>query len=590
MSDVIDDLPSTDQTIASRTRRPFGLDRHYPGLQTYDLAVAGLVFLILTVQLPVFFAWWHTPRLVLLVATLPVGLFVWWTLACRRDLGALIAAAAVAWMSLAALLSGNPLASLKGYVGEDGTALIVLGGFALWALARRMSVDGVRFLIPVVLAGLTIQAGIAVLQHFVQADTGMLALFARRSTGFTANPVYLGGLMAAAFSLTAHLIGRGRHLLWAVAGMFLFATALGLSGSRVALAAALAASAPAAWRLRHDLRQTASIPIALIAGQFASVALANFGDGRSSTDRLGETSSSEGRIDHWVAAWDAFLERPIAGFGPNRFRAAVQEHVDASYFRAAGSDADVLVDAHNVVIGTTISVGVVGLVLFGAFAVWTIRRVRGPMAWAALAIVITWFLQPANIVTTAILMTFVGAATVPRDREPDVRLVDRVAPAAVIGGLVVVGLILAAPIAIADVELERATSRTDADAIAAVGGFHSRDPIVTNLAAKIMWPDAADDAAREVRLFELVDLTIEYDDDRPEWWTEHAGYSGFFDRLDDVEPSVRRAIELQPTNARAWSILLRYARDTDDAALEAEAMAALCLLGDENCDLEVENR
>ena len=73
--------------------------------------------------------------------------------------------------------------------------------------------------------------------------------------------------------------------------------------------------------------------------------------------------------------------------------------------------------------------------------------------------------------------------------------------------------------------------------ISGTGGFYDGDPVVLNLAVKIMFPEAADDPAREDQFFELIDRSIEAEDDRPLWWTEKSGYSGFFNRFDDVEPS-----------------------------------------------------
>ncbi|MEL6891014.1 MAG: O-antigen ligase family protein [Actinomycetota bacterium] len=590
------DRSEHDPTHASPTvRRPFGLDRHFPFLTTWDIAVNAFVLLQLSVLLPFFFTWWNAPRFILLLIAAPFGVVAWTRLLVRRDPGAYLLAALCAWATLSTLASGSVLVSFRGTIGDETTLAVVLGASLCWSLARSLSADGRRLLVPTIVAGMAIQLLVALLQLAVQANQGIFELYSQRASGFTPNPVHFAAISAGAFGLVVgHAIQRWRpsiHLL----GIATFSLCVGLSGSRIGLLSILVVSVVAAWRLRSDLARIAQMGAAVLVGQAVGMGLlALAGSGRSSASRLGISATTGGRSGMWRAAVDAWLERPILGHGFNRFDAAIQDDVPSSFFRSF-PDAQIYSDAHNLVIHLAVTIGVVGLALAAAFVWWNVRHGSGPLLWFAAGTALVWLLQPLNVLPLVLVLVALAASI---DRSLDTDSTHRVEPSrwmpaavearplrpAIATGAMVLGLALAAPLAVVEFELDAATSAADGERVANIGGYYADDPVIANLAAQLLLPDAADDPRLEARLIELTEDSIEYDDTDPAWWTERAAYAGFFQHYDDVRPALDEALRLQPTYVRAWTVLLAFSRDRDDAVGEREALDAMCELGQEFCD------
>ena len=114
----------------------------------------------------------------------------------------------------------------------------------------------------------------------------------------------------------------------------------------------------------------------------------------------------------WRYGFKAFLDRPLVGHGLGRFRPAVQQYFDPAFVHDNVQD-DLLqgwFDSHNIVVQIVVGLGIVGLLLSVAFVVTAGRRARGPLAFATIAIVASWFLQPAGLPTFALAALLFGAS------------------------------------------------------------------------------------------------------------------------------------------------------------------------------------
>ena len=230
----------------------------------------------------------------LLLAALP-GVVALVRLARRRDRAAIAACVLAVWIVVAALFSGAPRLALGGVFGRESSALIAIGALGLWALGRELSEPGRRLLVPVLLTALALSALVGFFQILLSIDTGVFARTADRASGLTTNPVYFGSLMGGAAALAATRWRQRQRPGSCSGSSAVFAFAVNLSGSRVALGATVLVlayiTARAGWKLGWQL------PVAYLAGTLISVwFVAAVGDGgQGATDRVGV------RRDEWTA-------------------------------------------------------------------------------------------------------------------------------------------------------------------------------------------------------------------------------------------------------------------------------------------------
>ena len=567
--------------------------------------VVLVVVLVASFFPPLLFDAW-TPRIAVVVAALPIGAVVFAQLALNRDASARWIALAVGWTVIAGAVSGEARSALAGFAGRDLSALVVLGAAALWAVARQTSASGRRWLPIAVVGSATAAAVVGLLQVVADADGGPLALASGRPASVLTNPVYLGAVAAVGLVVATERLSSSKWWPWAAAST-LCGIGVSLSGSRVAFVAAPVAV--------FTLMATRRDRCTAVAGGTALLSLAVgvgvdrwLGAGRNAADRLADGSGS-GRFEVWGYGIRAALDKPVFGYGFGRFRPAVQGRFSTEFVRdnAANDATQAWFDAHNVFITVFVAVGLIGVLLFGAFVVSCLRSARGPLAWGLLPIAAHWLLQPVSLFTLPLAAIMLGAAMppvtvsasqvehvddldTPTDAAVDAgtsRCVNVLPKPALLRNLAILGLFLGSVVVIADGLLSRAADAKDANAAATVGDVYLGDPVVSNVVAQVYAadPSVADPLTEVIRWRERSTRT---EPDRPYWWTQLAEAQIAAQRYGDAQASIDRALELQPTNVSAWLMQGLLSVRTDDREQLVEALDRLCELGQPECELDVD--
>lgn len=337
-------------------------------------------------------------------------------LAWRGDVAARWGSAFLAWAALATALSAQPrLAFYAGYSADRGW--VYLAAFiGCWAVGRRRSTATATLVTWALLLGLFLNAGLALLQT-LEDGLGLLALRDGRAMGFTMNSVFLGGLMAGAMALTSARCAAASRRWWVwLPAVTVAAFTANLAGSRAGIFSGVVLAVAAARR--GGAVRIGGVVAALVIGLLVSAPLLSV----SATSRLGGSSGGGGglsaRVQMWEAGIDAAADRPMVGFGPNRFRAATNRAVDAEFVQSEPRER-VFFDAHNVAVEVLVATGLPGLVLCLGFAWAVARRARGPLAWYAAGVACTWLLEPVSITTAPTVMLALGLAALDGRAEPD---------------------------------------------------------------------------------------------------------------------------------------------------------------------------
>lgn len=570
------------------------------GLSSVVDAVSVVLALLLIVAFapPLVFDGW-TPRFALVVATVPVGIPVLVVLLRRRDGASLCLAAALLWTILAALVSGAPRSALFGFAGRDLSALTVLGAACVWACARQTS-DRARALVADVVTWAAAAAAlVALLQVLFDVRTGPLTLAAGRPSSFLSNPVYFGAVMSTGLLVVAARLARAWTSSLAPAALLL-GIGVSLSGSRVALAAALVAGV--ALVVVHRSRP-ALVSLGVVVGSLVvGVGIDRwFGAGRNAADRLAE-STGGGRTTVWRYGWGAFLDRPVRGYGFGRFRPAVQARFDLDFVAefAVDESSQPWFDPHNVIVGLLVAVGVVGTALF---VIWGLRcavSAQGPLAWGIVPILFHWLLQPVSLYTLPLAALLLGAAmpavvgAAPNSQvsdEEDEELPARsgiVLPSSawLVGG-VVGGLLVGTSFVVADYWLRRTADAGDAEAAAQIARLTADDPVVSNVVSQVYGLDVTADGHLD-GVLRWRTASVETEPDRPFWWTqlalaqiETADYIGARRSLDE-------ALRLQPNNPTTTRTMAILAIRSGDRELLADSLDRLCDFDLPDCELTVD--
>ncbi|MBV9410641.1 MAG: hypothetical protein JO148_03525, partial [Acidimicrobiia bacterium] len=116
----------------------------------------------------------------------------------RAALGAIVFLAVAA---LATALSPQPILSLFGLYNWGTGLLFVVVLVAAWALGASVDADGVRPVELALIAGVLVNAAVAIVQGLFSIDTSPFTRYEGRAAGLLGNPVYLGTLMLGALAL-----------------------------------------------------------------------------------------------------------------------------------------------------------------------------------------------------------------------------------------------------------------------------------------------------------------------------------------------------------------------------------------------------
>ena len=558
---------------------------------TLDLFLVSVVVICWCGYVPILFSWFWTPRMaVALVAAVP-GLVALVVLAVRGQLASRLALGVIAWAFVGAIASDNVRLSMLGAAGQESHVLAYVAAFGLWALAQFMSAAGRRLLHIVLLAAIVVNAVFGALQMFFQIDGVDLGLSGGRSVGLTPNPIFLASIMLVGiFALLSGIdVATARSVRWSLGAVTVFGAVLAFTATRVALIAFVVVAVGVVVSRWHPLR---AVGVAVTAcGIFVGVTLARVLGAESDALSRSTEVHAGGRVEWWIGGLRATLERPVFGWGPGRFRSALQG--DFSFASvAAGGDNQSMPDAHNIVVTTLVALGIPGFLLLAAFAYTVIRRARGVYCSALIAVLIVWLLQPAGLVMLLPFMVLLGVSMPGICDSPAAgRLTcaaggDQRLPLAtwVWAGATAVGVVAASWLLVADYRLANAALDSDGAAFAATEGMFLGDPIISDVGATIWIRNSLVDEIAGQRVIPQLERTVKLEPSRPYW---HARLARAYAAKGDYGGSVasaRRALDLQPTSAQAWTTLLYVAEQTDDDLLLDESMEAVCLLDLDECD------
>ena len=193
-----------------------------------------------------------TPRMLVVLCALPLGVVCLIAAVRRGDRAALAATVFVAWVVLCAWLADARGMALLGSFGRDTSALVIAAGFGLWAIGRRVTERG-RAILPTVLLGcLGLSACFGLLQVLVRASGGgLVGLVGGRAHGLGGGHIYFGATMAGAACLVA-VTQRARSWQWC-ALVFVFAASANPPGSRFPVAVGFVAGI-VVLGLRRDVK------------------------------------------------------------------------------------------------------------------------------------------------------------------------------------------------------------------------------------------------------------------------------------------------------------------------------------------------
>lgn len=548
-----------------------------------DWAVLVAVVLLTTAYFPFVLIPSYSPRLAYVGLLAPVGAVFIGRLAKGRDHSAIAALALASIAVASALVSATPLPSLLGVLGREQSALIIVFVVLAWAAARGLSTAGVAALGTVLTWVVILNMVLGILQVLFQIDRAPLELYDGRATGLLSGHVYFGAIMIGGIGL---VIARRRPRRLSPSDLFLvagFGAAANLSGSRASVALGVVVIVALLWS--HRWRAISSGLSAYVVGVVAAVALSDaVGSAATAQDRAIEAGSA-GRLQAWRYGLSAIGDRPLLGWGPGRFRAAVQGRFDADFTRdhASSELSQIWYDGHNVFVNTWVTLGSLGLLALIAF-IWTCaRHARGPLALFASLVAMSWLLQPAGLVTVPLVMLCLGASmsksqavgtAVARPAGPVGERSARLA--------LLVGILVAVAVLFPDVMLKSASERRSLSAVEAAESLLPWDPVAAEAVASghLSWappPDGLESAARWYR------EATHREPDRPYYWNRLAELQLALGDDDGAASSVSRALELQPWNVRAVQYSLVVARRTGDEGVAAEAEQRLCEVVPESC-------
>lgn len=552
------------------------------GATTYDAWITILLCWFAIAFVPSFLAPTWTPRMLGLLAVLPLGALSLAHALRQRDRATIAGVAFICWAVVSALLTPRPALLLLGPVGRESSVLILAASLGLWASARSLTDGGRRLLEKALIGAFALSASVGLLQVVLTIELGTLSMLFGRATGLNSHPVYFGATMGAGVALA---LARPRFR-WTSAGLvLLFATAIGVSGARIALLVGLVVVVIQGRRFARTELAAAigtyligSVLAVVLTRQFAAVS--TLSDGTGAVDRLGATDGAFGvRGDVWMFGLEAFWHRPIAGHGIGNFRTATHPYYTPEFAGTHALDDRVAwFDAHNIVIELLVAVGIPGLALALVFAWLACRAASGPLRVAAAAIAATWLFQPAGLAALPLALGMLGAAS------GELRL--SVARSRWVPYLTAVGALLAASLAVGDLRLRWAADDFDARAFESGAAWFPHDSVVADLAAQIWQEASPDDPVAEERTLEWSRRAIDREPNRAGFWENYSKRQFYFFDDDGARRSLERSLELQPWRPSAWVNMVKLAESTDDAQLEMRAQRAICEMGMDLCDLD----
>lgn len=374
-----------------------------------------------------------------------------------------LAWAAGAWFgatALAAVFGVDPLRSLSGYERP-------LTGLALFACCAVLVVAGAgldRERIERIGGWLTWTglgvAAVTILWTLAPDIVGDAIPDLPLDGGTIGNPVFAAAVMAAA--LAAALV-RPAATPRRIATLVVLVSGISLGGERVAWLLPAVALVATLWWARVALRRAlalAAIVVAVLAVWALIEPVLPAGTSASPVGQLSSLASDTGRLTAFAVDTRAWIDRPILGWGPANTWSAYRATASREEISSAGTGWD---EAHNIVIQTAASSGLVGLVALGALlTLVAYRALRAPResAWIVGAVAtlgVFAMFEPFNLSVTPLMFLLAGLAASSATR-PAITLGPRRAArrsAAITIGIVLCLAVLLAGLTFAASTLER---------------------------------------------------------------------------------------------------------------------------------------
>ncbi len=367
---------------------------------------AGVTALLLPLATsPAVYSETFVPKLAVLVVMLAVGTPLLLRLAVRSHV-TFPARAACAFLLVALISASTSHAPLVGFFGlyTWGTGwLFWLAVTSCWAIGVSVSARGRHLIASGLLAGVAVNALVAVIQVAGQIHSGILGLYQGQADALMGNPIHLEALLLGGLGILASRVGRG-DLRWLVL-VALASGAIELSGERFALGLL------AALGLYTLVRYRSRAALAYVAVLGAGYALAWLASGAALHSRLTtvEGPSSNPRIAVWKLAAHSLAHNPFFGAGPGETRSAISSIETPALARRLVLG-QYFADAHNVVVELAVTVGVLGLLCAALFILGIVRRVRGEFVLFALLVLAVEMVEPLNVGTLPLAALAIGAA------------------------------------------------------------------------------------------------------------------------------------------------------------------------------------
>lgn len=157
-----------------------------------------------------------------------------------------------------------------------------------------------------------------------------------------------------------------------VAALFLTGTRGALIGLYVGSLGALLLSGSVMKASYRMHRRLALAVLIIIPAALIIMAQSGFLEKNFYLSRFGDieslwTGGLRNRLLVWGVAWQGFRERPLVGWGPERFDVAFDKHFNPELMSASGVPETWFDRAHNIVFDTLVTTGVVGITSFSFF-------------------------------------------------------------------------------------------------------------------------------------------------------------------------------------------------------------------------------
>jgi hypothetical protein len=397
-----------------------------------------------------------------------------------------------------------------------------------------------------------------------------------------------------------------------------FATLLFLGGRRLILRYArgqFLARAKVAWSAAWLLGMILGITLLFTPGSFVQRAYVE--------------ASSAARLYVWHSGWEAFLERPMLGWGPENFAAAFESHINPRLYRAENFGEPWFDRAHNVFIDTLVAEGVLGFaasVLLAFAYLLVVRRAYRRGAILEHEALLLAMLVPAHLLQLqtgfdtvssytllglflgyALHLERLGAGAEPLAHRDTSRSVAAVLPAVfaiVLPIVLAVAALISAKFVLFDEYVRQhalfnvAGARDEASQLAAIRTAAQRtsnfEGLRVSTAALIKGGLAKVAQSNDPKLVKAILVRLQiyeeayrrYLDAAPEYYRARMNYAYLLivetalgeNRLDDAERIVEESYPLSPHNPLTYalhSIILLYKGDVAGAKAKIEESYAL---------------